>query len=68
MENLIVTEQEPAGASIFCEVRIEDKWGSLTYGSQMYFVCNQEKKISQYFPWMKEQKYKRKLEKLGYKF
>jgi len=49
-------------------VRIEDKWGSLTYESQMYFVCNQEKKISQYFPWMKEQKYKRKLEKLGYKF
>lgn len=63
-----VIEQKPTSTSIFCEVKIHAEGSEnikLTYGSKMYFVCNLEKQVTQYFSWLEE--YKEQLIKLGYK-
>lgn len=64
-----VKEQAPTGESILCKISIESETGSasLTYGASMYFVCDLEKNITQYFDWQKVE-YKQQLKKLGYKF
>ena len=65
---LKVTEQKPTkGGSIYCECSISSKDGfsHLFYGGNMYFVCNKDRVVTQYFSWLKEYKYQ--LNKLGYK-
>lgn len=68
-EKIVVTEQAPtSGGSIFC--RVEIKLGercTVHYVGMMYFICDTNKNITQYFPWMKVKKARRQLLKLGYK-
>lgn len=66
---LKIKEQTPTATSIFCEVSLTNRYGgSISYGSMMYFVCNLEKVITQYFPWQLEPEYKQQIEALGYSF
>ncbi len=69
MYNEIVTvkEQKPTGNSIYCEVYLKDGNSETTFRGQMYFVCNLDKQITQYFEWQKRE-IKQGLKKLGYKF
>lgn len=62
-----VKEQKPIDKSILCMVTVGTENVSVVYGGQMYFVCNLDKQITQYFEWQKRE-YKQELEKLGYKF
>ena len=65
---VIITEQAPVGKSIFCEIKIKvGERVSIRY-TGMYFVCNLERNITQYFTWMKEEEYKNLIEEKGYKF
>lgn len=66
---LSVKEQTPTRTSILCEVSLDNSSGhGLIYRGSMYFVCDLNKRITQYFDWMTESKYKKAILKLGYKF
>lgn len=67
---LHVTETPTSGTSIFCQVRLLAQEGrsEVVYGGQMYFVCNQEKKIHQWFRWMECKSFREAVTKLGYTF
>lgn len=64
-----VKEQAPTGESIYCGVTLNSSNGAagLTYGANMYFVCDLNRNITQYFSWLKTD-YKKQLKKLGYRF
>ena len=65
--NFIITEQEPCGESIYCEVKFKyDNGNTLTLGKP-YFVCNLKREITQYPLWAESNLAKQKLKKLGYK-
>jgi hypothetical protein len=65
-----VTEQRPTKCgSIFCELSITANNGMVrfSYGS-MYFACNEDKTITQWFTWMeRDQQLKEYLTAQGYK-
>jgi hypothetical protein len=65
---LVVTEQPPVPAgSVFCECKLIDSHGNeLIYRGHMYFVCDADKIIIQYFSWLKG--HTRALKKLGYRW
>jgi len=71
MYKLEVVEQSPTqGGSIFCECllvqRREDGTVAVNLKLRtMYFVCNKDKKITQYPSWLTD--YSNQLKKLGYK-
>jgi hypothetical protein len=69
MANVLkITEQKPTGNSIFCTVIIHLEGAencTLTYGGNMYFVCDLKRQVTQYFSWLED--YKEQLTKLDYK-
>lgn len=67
--SVVVTEQEPVGNSILCEIQlVSDNLGTLIYSGQMYFVCDLDKNVKQYFNWMKSDgDFMHQINKLNYK-
>ena len=66
---LVITEQPPTeGGRVYCEVELLSikGRGSVRFGHQMYFVCDKDKVITQYFPWMESKDFVRDVAKLGY--
>lgn len=61
-----VKEQNPTETSIFCQVKVTDEDKSSINFGNMYFVCNLNRQITQYFSWLED--YKKQLNDLGYKF
>lgn len=62
-ENTKVVEQPSTDCgSILCNIESD-----VSYGSNMYFVCDKNKRIIQYFSWMSsDQRLHQFLKKLGY--
>jgi len=67
---VVITEQPSAGDTTYCEVRLlQGDRAEIIYRHEMWFVCDKEKQITQYFPWMKrEQRLMRQFIEQGYKF
>jgi len=66
-----VREQEPMKCgSIYCLITLRDYWDSeIYYRGQLYFVCDLDRNIIQYYDWMiRDQRILKQLRGLGYKF
>ena len=71
MYKVIIKEQKPLECgSILCEITLKaENHNSFLIMRNMYFVCNLEKRVTQYPNWLdSEQKYKQEIINLGYKF
>lgn len=63
----VIEQKSLMGKSIFCEVVITNELNNcFTRYNNMYFVCNLNREVIQYFSWLEE--YREEVNKLGYKF
>ena len=62
IEKITIEEQDPVGKAIYCQIK------GTNYGT-MYFVCNLEKRVTQYPGWLdSNQSIKQQIIDKGYSF